>query len=198
MSIPPTLPPEHDDALAPRSNAERQWLERSAGQLRADRDALDVSGNWARIEQHIRQASAKPASPVSRTRRGLGITLLASWFRRWRQAAAGFALGAAAAAAVAWTLLPVLPVFAPPTHSALQPLGASAPSPANAVLLQVVFRDQASVAQMRAALQAAGASVRSGPSSLGIWSVEVPSDRARAALAALQASAAVEHVAQQP
>ncbi|MGC9162982.1 MAG: hypothetical protein ACP5F9_05470 [Thiomonas sp.] len=200
MSTPPTQPPEHDDPLAPRSEAERLWLARSAEQLRAQRDTLDVSANWSRIAQHLHtsEATASPQqTPRPHRATATGLVALGAWLSRWRQGLAGFAVGATAAAVMAFTLGPALHGSAQ-TGTALQPLGQSQPASAETARLQIVFRDQASIAEVRAALQAAGASVRDGPSRLGVWQVEVPKAQASAALAQLAKSAVVEHVARQP
>lgn len=201
MSTPPTQPSERDDPLAPHSEAERLWLAHSAEQLRAQRDALDVSANWSRIAQrlHTSEATGSPQqTPQPHRTTATGLTALGAWLSRWRQGLAGFAVGAAAAAVVmAFTLSPALHGPAQ-TGTTLQPLGQAQPASVETVQLQIVFRDQARIAEVRAALQAASASVHDGPSRLGVWQVEVPKARASAALEQLAKSAVVEHIARQP
>jgi hypothetical protein len=74
----------------------------------------------------------------------------------------------------------------------------SAATAADAAVLQVVFKDQASVAQVRAALAAAGATVVDGPGALGVWRVRVERNAAAAALGVLRQQAAVEQAVLAP
>lgn len=182
---PPTHPPSADDPLQPGSPAERQWLARSAEQLRQHPPTFDAQANWRRIAARLQaerdwQQATTPATAVRRR---------VSWW----QALLAYALGAATAAAVA---LAIVPQQTPEAPAEVQPLAQSAPAaPAGSVMLQVVFRDDATIGHVRAVLAAQGAQIVAGPGALGVWRVAVPAERAQAARAALTHDPAVQSVA---
>ena len=71
--------------------------------------------------------------------------------------------------------------------------GLSAPGPAPAASAQalIMFRPEASEVQIRAALQAAGASLAGGPTQSGAYVLHLPSDGAQRALQGLRAASVV-------
>ncbi len=178
--------PPGDDPLRPDSDAERQWLAKSAEQLRAHPAAFDAAANWQRIATRLQaERDWQQATSAHRSHRRVS----------WWQAVLAYGLGAATAAAVAVAIIPLQTHQAP---AEVQPLGESASAvPAGEVILQVVFRDEATLGHIRALLAAQGAQVVGGPGALGVWRIAVPAARADSVRAALQKDAAVQSVAVQ-
>ncbi|MCS6943889.1 MAG: hypothetical protein RMK97_00460 [Sutterellaceae bacterium] len=121
------------------------------------------------------------------------------WFARpiWA-GASGFAAGVLTTAAVAFAL--VIAISPPPGADAeWTPLSGRTPwSTQREVQLLVAFRAHASVADMVTALQRAQATIRGGPTALGLWTVGVAPERAEHAVQILRATAAVESVSVLP
>lgn len=183
MNTPPSHPDE-GSASAGASQAERRWLKRTREQLRAATPEFDEARHWQRMSARVqaekawRSLTRRPR--VARSSRDVWRALLV------------YALGAASAAGVILTMIPL-----PATRVEVVPLGAPAPAaPANMWVFDVVFRDEATAAQIRAALQDAGAEVVGGPSALGVWRVAVPAERAAQARQRLAAQPAVESVSE--
>lgn len=134
---------------------------------------IDVEEGWRRLRRRV---EAEDVSPVRRLAR------LAQGRLAWA--------GWAAAASV---ILAVGVAVAPPSGKTVEPvyhaLGA-APAPAGADVA-VIFRPDATEAQMRAALQAAHARISDGPTATGAWILAVPAAERDSALAALRARSEV-------
>ncbi|MEO1768012.1 hypothetical protein [Thiobacter aerophilum] len=176
-------PSDHDqDALPGSDAAERRWLEHTRSQIEAGTPPFDLARNWQRLAARVeaegdwqRTAQARPPRPRF----------------PWWQALVAYGLGAATAAIVAVSVWPLMPQLG----GEVEPLGAPAtPVAADRVMLQVVFRADATVAQIRAALDQADAEVVGGPGRLGVWRVAVPASRVAAARRSLATQAIVESV----
>jgi hypothetical protein len=168
---------------------EMRWLALSREQLREVTPAVAADAGWhqllARIDAQPRRQSAPPGW-LDKTR-----SRLRGW---WATPVVGFA-----AAAVLTVQLGAIAWLSRSDDDAARPMSAPAATvAADAALLQVVFKDQASVAQVRAALAAAGATVVDGPGALGVWRVRVARNAAAAALTALRQQAAVEQAVLAP
>jgi hypothetical protein len=184
MSSPSPSSPDPRDptGAAPADDAaERIWLARCAEQLRQAADAFDVQANWLRVAAGVR---AQPPRTASRWQRLLHALPRSAW-----AAASGFALGAASAAAVVLGVHGALPLGAQ-----VQPLAERGEVVAAQSRLQVVWNDDARVAQIAATLSALDAQVVGGPGRIGVWTVSVPAARASAALDALAHDPAVQSV----
>lgn len=109
----------------------------------------------------------------------------------WWQALVAFGFGVATAAVVAVSMLPLVTQ----RGAEVEPLGAATPGVAiGMTVLQVVFRDEATSAQIREALEQAGAKVVGGPGRLGVWRVAVPASQSAAAKQMLRGNTIVESV----
>jgi hypothetical protein len=169
---------------------EMHWLALTREQLREATPAVAADAGWhqllARIDAQPRRQSAPPQGWFEKNR-----SRLSGW---WATPAVGFA-----AAAVLTVQLGAIVWLSRSDDDAARPMSApSAAVAADAALLQVVFKDQASVAQVRAALAAAGATVVDGPGALGVWRVRVERNAAAAALTALRQQPAVEQAVLAP
>ncbi|MFN3298412.1 hypothetical protein [Caldimonas sp.] len=177
-------PDPAQDPFAGSDAAERRWLERTRGQLEAATLPFDEAANWRRLVERVEAEAQRPR---------------AGWIRParkrlpWWQAFVSFALGAATAAVVAVSVLPLVTQ----RGAEVEPLGAATPGVAEGMtVLQVVFRDEAMSAQIRAALEQVGGEVVGGPGRLGVWRVAVPAGQSAAAKQTLRANAIVESVSQ--
>jgi hypothetical protein len=173
----------------PALRDEMRWLALTREQLRESTPLVAADAGWhqllARIESQPKRAAA-PQGWWDGT-----WSRLRDW---WANPVVGFAVAAVLAVqlgTIAW--------LSRSDDDAARPMAAPAATPAtDTAWLQVVFKDQASVAQVRAALAAAGASVVEGPGALGVWKVQVGRGEAEAALAALRRQAAVEQAVLAP
>lgn len=170
----------------PALQDELRWLTLTREQLRQSVPAVDPEAGWhellARIEAAPRPASAStgvasPASPWE--------AFLAWWSRP--------------ALAMAMTLVVLMQSAAlwwlwPSAGGEVRPMSSPTSTITGQVVLQLVFQDQASVAQVRAALVQVQAQVVDGPGALGVWRVAVPARAASQALATLRAHPSVEQV----
>lgn len=175
-------PDPAQDPFAGSDAAERRWLERTRRQLEAATPPFDEAANWQRLAARVEaEADWQRAGRTRPVRKPLP----------WWQALVAYGLGVATAAVVAFAVLPLMPQ----QGAEVVPLGAATPGvAAGMTVLQVVFRDEATAAQIRAALDAAGAEVVGGPGRLGVWRVAVPASQSAAAKQTLRGNTIVESV----
>jgi hypothetical protein len=166
------------------SPGEIQWLERIRQQLEGAAPPFDHECNWQRVAARI---DAEREWDRAQNRR--------SHERRpWWWALMAYGMGAATAA-ILMTVIAPEPWRA---DTAVVPLGAeeSTAKAAARVRLQVVFSDQATLAQVRAALSPIDAEIVAGPGRLGVWTIAVPASSADEAEKVLRALPIVESVSQ--
>ena len=140
----------------------------------------DIEADWARL-------AARLDAPAPR--RGAGLRSgVARWRARWSALGTGLR-GVLLAQCALIAALGVALLLSMPFAGVYRALGA-APANAQGNLL-VMFRAGASEAQLRAALQAAGARIVDGPTAAGAWVLAVPVARKAAALETLRAQPTV-------
>jgi hypothetical protein len=164
------------------SPGEIQWLERIRQQLEDAAPPFDLERNWQRVAARI---DAEREWDRAQNRR-------AHERRPWWWALMAYGMGAATAAILMTGVAPE-PWRA---DTAVVPLGAeeSTAKGAARVRLQVVFSDQATLAQVRAALSPIDAEIVAGPGRLGVWTIAVPASSADQAEKVLRALPIVESV----
>lgn len=181
---------EHPTSIPPQERSARGGTDADAAldaSLRAalthDPPGFDPKAHYQRIQGRV--ASARPRGWQDRWPR---------WLWAFRQAwvpAVSFGLGAACAAVLMVALAPQWLHPAAP----IEPLGqAQSEVPAAEVVLQVRFRDDATLSALRAALRAADAQVIGGPGALGIWRIRVPAEAEKHSLRLLAANPIVLEV----
>ena len=140
----------------------------------------DVEQDWARLASRLDE-------PAPSRRAGLRAAV-----RRWREHWEALGANVRRVLVAQCALIAALGValgLSLPLGGAYRALGAA---PANATgNLLVMFRAEASEAQLRAALQAAGARIVDGPTAAGAWVLAVPASRKTAALESLRAQPTV-------
>jgi anti-sigma factor RsiW len=157
---------------------------RMIGEFR--RSTPELESGWARMRARIEAPSA--ASARAPRRRGLDEALLEFWSVLTRPVVAALAAAQLGFVAVASTLLIWL---SQPAYHAL----GSSPAPASANML-VMFRDAATVEDVRDALQTASATIVGGPTSTGAYLIRVEPKQRRSALAKLQSNDDVQLAAE--
>jgi hypothetical protein len=176
------IPSQQTDERPSDGPGEIQWIERMRRQLEGAAPPFDRERNWqrlaARIDAEREWSRAQSHRPHER--------------KPWWWALVAYSLGAATAAIL-------MTVVAPEpwhTDAAVMPLGADKTTThADArVRLQVVFSDQATLAQVRAALSPIDAEIVAGPGRLGVWFIAVPASHVDEAEKVLRALPIVESV----
>lgn len=138
-------------AECPRCRDDVAWQARLRSQDPVDaRDDAAVERGWASMRQRLQPAQPAPetAAPAQRPRAAGPMT-------RWLQLAVGLEAALVVVLAVAW-------FGAAPRDESFRALGSALPAPAGANAL-VVFRPEASEAEIRSALRASGARLVGGP-----------------------------------
>lgn len=162
--------------------AQQRWLEHTRRQIEASAPAFNEASNWQRLSARLEaEAEWQRRLPAKHS------TLFPSWWR----ALVAYGLGVATAAVVAVGVFPLVT----PRGIDVEPLGEVATTSETAEL-RVVFRDDATVAQIRAALVPIGAVTVGGPGPLGVWRLAVPTHQAAAAKQALSDNAIVDSVSE--
>jgi len=138
----------------------------------------EVDSGWARMRQRIEAPSAKRSNWIGETASDI-------WQMLKRPAVAVLATLQVGIVAVAAALAPSL--SSAPAYVALGDKAAQAPS-ANIIIL---FRAQATEADMRLALRRSGASLIGGPTDADAYLLNVRNDQRPAALAELRANRSV-------
>jgi Putative zinc-finger/Fervidolysin N-terminal prodomain len=169
-------------AECPRCQADLAFERRLQAAHRAldGAPAHDVERDWARLTSRLDEPAPS---------RGAGLRAAV---RRWREGWQALGANVRRVLVTQCALIAALGVvlgLALPFGGVYRALGAG---PANAQgNLLVMFRAEASEAQLRAALQAAGARVVDGPTAAGAWLLAVPAARKAAALESLRAQPTV-------
>ena len=179
------------------------WVERSQQQLAQDAPAFDAQAGWQRLQSRL----DAPAQPVR-----LQVTPLEMAMRRLKTQ-----IRIRADSAIAWWQKPMVGVLAAamivtqmgllaavvkqmdqvtPVTESVSP-ASGAPSLDGMKVLTIVFKDSASLLDVRTLIDNVQGRVIDGPGALGVWRVAVPKDKLDASLMRLGAAKAVESVASQ-
>ena len=186
---------------------EMAWVERSQQQLAHDAPAFDAQAGWQRMQGRLNAPaqSAKQEQPAKqaplntlmawvKTQIEERITSAAAW---WRKPVVGVLASAMIVgqmgllAAVVKQMSNITPVVegVTPSTGALSLEGMQ--------VLVIVFKDNASLLEVRTLIDSVQGRVIDGPGALGVWLVAVPKDKLDANTQRLGASKAVESVAPQ-
>jgi anti-sigma factor RsiW len=157
---------------------------RMIGEFR--RSTPELECGWARMRARI-EPSSRAAARAPR-KRGLAEAVLEFWSVLTRPVVAALAAAQIGFVAAASTLLIWL---SQPAYHAL----GSSPAPASANML-VMFREAATVQDVRDALQSASVTIVGGPTSTGAYLIHVEPKQRRSALAKLQSNDDVQLAAE--
>ena len=186
---------------------EMAWVERSQQQLAQDAPAFDAQAGWQRMQGRLNAPaqSAKPdqsakQAPLNtliawvKTQVKERITSAAAW---WKKPVVGVLASAMIVgqmgllAAVVKQMSNVSPIVEGVTPSS------GAPSLEGMQVLAIVFKDNASLLEVRTLIDSVQGRVIDGPGALGVWLVAVPKDKLDANTKRLGTDKAVESVAPQ-
>ena len=182
---------------------EMAWVERSQQQLAEDAPAFDAQAGWQRMQSRL----DVPEQPVRSQDTPLEIAM------RWLKAQ----IRNRTNSAIAWWQKPMVGVLASAMIVAQMGLLAAvvkqmsqiqsvtesvspasgAPSLVGMRVLTIVFKDSASLLDVRTLIDSVEGRVIDGPGALGVWQIAVPNDQLDASLKRLGAAKAVESVASQ-
>lgn len=186
---------------------EMAWVERSQQQLAQDAPAFDAQAGWQRMqgrldapEPFVGQKQLSKASPLTaavlwaeaqiRTR----LSNAAAW---WRKPMVGVLASAMIIGQMGLLALVVKQMSQAPTVTESVSPASGAPSLVGMQLLTIVFKDSASLLDLRTLIESVEGRVIDGPGALGVWQVAIPKDKLDASLKRLGAANAVESVTPQ-
>ena len=186
---------------------EMAWVERSQQQLAQDAPAFDAQAGWLRMQgrlnapaqsakanQSAKQAPLNTLVAWIKTQIKERITSAAAW---WKKPVVGVLASAMIVgqmgllAAVVKQMSNVSPIVEGVTPSS------GAPTLESMQVLAIVFKDNASLLEVRTLIDSVQGRVIDGPGALGVWLVAVPKDKFEANTKQLGTSKAVESVAPQ-
>ena len=182
---------------------EMAWVERSQQQLAQDAPNFDAQAGWQRMQSRL-NASEQPVRSQG-TPLGMAMRRLKTQIRTrtdsaiawWRKPIVGV-LASAMIVAQMGLLAGVVKRLnqAPPVAESVSP-ASGAPSLDGMSVLTIVFKDSASLLDVRTVIDNVQGRVVDGPGALGVWQVAVPKDQLNVSLKRLNAAKAVESVASQ-
>ena len=186
---------------------EMAWVERSQQQLAQDAPAFDAQAGWQRMQGRLNAPaqSATPKQPVKqaplntlmawiKTQMNERITSAAAW---WKKPVVGVLASAMIVgqmgllAAVVKQMSNVSPIVEGVTPSS------GAPTLEGMQVLAIVFKDNASLLEVRTLIDSVQGRVIDGPGAMGVWLVAVPKEKFEAKAKQLGTDKAVESVAPQ-
>ena len=190
-----------DPQAARREDAfmqEMAWVQRSQEQIAQDTPAFDTHLGWQRMEERLTAGAAPaaakkplPTRPPGWVQAQLNALLdrATAW---WRKPVIG-ALASAMIVGQMGLLAAVVKQMSPERAevTSATPLSGSQ-SVDGAIVLSVVFKDNASLLDVRTLVDSVQGRVVGGPGALGVWDVEVPKEKLAEALKIFAASTAVE------
>lgn len=184
---------------------EMAWVERSQQQLADDAPSFDAQTGWQRLKGRIDapEAIAKPAQTPKVSRLAAAflwakaqvrsrINNAADW---WRKPVVGVIASAMIVGQMGLLAAVVKQMSQAPIVAESVLPASGAPSLEGMQVLTIVFKDSASLLDVRTLIDSVQGRVIDGPGALGVWLVAVPKDKLEATLKRLGAANAVESVA---
>jgi hypothetical protein len=196
-----------DPQAAQREDAflqEMAWVERSQQQIAQDTPAFDAHLGWQRMEERLAAGAAPAAAkkpqpatisplpnPVTWAKEQFAalIDRATAWWKKPVIGALASAMIVGQMGLLAAVVKQMSPQLAEVTSAA--PLSGSQ-SVDGAVVLSVVFKDSASLLEVRTLVDSVQGRVVGGPGALGVWEVAVPKEKGAEALKTFIAAPAVE------
>ncbi len=186
---------------------EMAWVERTQQQLAEQEPTFDAQAGWTRLQRRIASpalttpAAPKPcASPTNalvawlKTQARTRISRAAAW---WRKPAVGVLASAMLVAQMGLLAAVVTQLRDMQTVVEGVVPASGAPSLEGSAMLSVVFKDSASLLDVRILIDGVGGRVVDGPGALGVWLVAVPTKQLDTSVKRLSAAPAVESVSAQ-
>jgi hypothetical protein len=198
-----------DPALAQAFTEEMQWVQKTQQHMESTLPHMDINAGWAHLAQQVSQspsaqAAARTPTPSQvRSQNESFFELTIRWMKiqalrllgLWRKPVVAV-LGSAMIVGQMGLLAAVIKQLHHVENSAhvIPASGSKAALPENSVMVQVVFKDNTSVADIRKLLDLSGAQIIGGPSALGVWEVQIEKAKQTAAIEQISKSKAVESI----
>jgi hypothetical protein len=180
---------------------EMAWVQRSQAQIAEDTPVFDADRGWERMEERLAAGVKQPSmakagslpNPVAWAQTQLAALLdrAAAWWRKPAIGALASALIVGQMGLLAAVVKQMSPERAEVTNATPLSGGQSVDG---AVVLSVVFKDSASLLEVRKLVDSVQGRVVGGPGALGVWEVAVPKEKLAEALQIFAAAPAVESV----
>ena len=184
--------------------AETAWTLAAQDALNHRTADFNVEAGWQKLASGLQQEpvqQVKPALSMSQSFKNWVAKVVRMQQDRalqwWQKPAIGALASAMIVGQMGFLAATVKQVYVLTTDTAMVTPSAGASRPVDGVLLKVIFKPNASVKDISATLNSVQGRVTGGPGALGVWEVEVPSDKLAVALQTLGKAKTVESVAQE-
>lgn len=210
---------DHGGPTATAFEEEMRWVAHTQAQLAQSTPVFDTQKGWQRMQSRLVAAAplqvtqvtpaAQANPPAAQQRRQAPKPSLLTWLKTqikaridkavltWQKPA----IGALASAIIVGQMGLLAAVVKQMSHPDVVVAGVTPSSGSQtlegSIVLAVVFKDEATLLQMRELLDSVQARVIGGPGAIGVWEVAVPKERLNEAIKALGAAKVVESVAPQ-
>jgi hypothetical protein len=184
----------HHGPAHPEFQDELNWVALTRAQLKQATPIVNPEAGWHELLARI-EAEPRPQSAARKATTGGWLQQMLSWLTTPALTTSMAALLVAQSVAV-WMLWPGADDSVRLMSSTRADPAASATA-AHTITLQVTYKEQATVAQVRESLAAVQGHIDQGPSALGVWRVQVaamPEAQLTSLVTTLQSQAAVESV----
>lgn len=200
-----------DPAQAKAFVEEMQWVEKTQAQMERALPHLNLDAGWQHLTTKLEDSSAPAsASAISRAAtpaQDASRNKAASWIKTfiqkriegllnlWRKPAV-VVLGSAMIVGQMGMLAAVIKkMYTVETAGVAIPAsGAKGAASDQVVVVQVIFKDNTKVADIRKLLAASGAQIIGGPSAIGVWEVQIDKSMQTAAIDQISKSKTVESI----
>lgn len=195
-----------DPAQAAAFAQEIKWVEKTQLQMNQALPHIDVDAGWAHLAGQLR-GSAKPQAPSpaigqpSLIRHAIPWAsdqikrLINSLIDLWRKPAIVVLGSAMIVGQMGLLAVVVKKLYTTEASGIAVPASGSKGAATNQlVTVQVVFKDNTSVADIRKLLDASGAQIIGGPSALGVWEVQIDQAKQVTAIDQISKSKTVEFI----
>lgn len=194
-----------DPAKAEAFAQEMQWVEKTQAQMEQSLPHIDLEAGWSHLAGKL-EASAAPQRAAQATPQTGGNKAL-DWIKDfiqkriesllnlWRKPAI-VVLGSAMIIGQMGLLAAVVKkMYSVETAGVAIPAsGAKGAASDQVIVVQVIFKDNTKVADIRKLLDASGAQIVGGPSAIGVWEVQIEKSKQTVAIDQISKSKTVESI----
>lgn len=199
-----------DPAKAAAFAQEMQWTEKTKMQMEQSLPHIDLEAGWQHLASKLQaapsadtqsnrqQAAAVPISVGNKMMAWIKDFIqkrIESLLNLWRKPAI-VVLGSAMIIGQMGMLAAVVKKMytVETTGMAIPASGAKGAASDQVIVVQVIFKDKTSVADIRKLLDASGAQIIGGPSAIGVWEVQIDKSKQTTAIDQISKSKTVESI----
>ena len=191
-------------AVADALESETAWIRTAQDMLSTQPTEFNAHAGWQKLQAELQSERAPEVAP-----RVSLLHKLKQWMAKlarmqqdralqwWQKPAIGALASAMIVGQMGFLAATVKHVYELTTDTTMVTPSSGASRPVDGVLLKVIFKPNASVKDIMATLTSIQGRVTDGPGALGIWQVEVPTEKLPNALQLLGKSNTVESVTQE-